>query len=108
MNSSPALSNSASTVFLENRCCVKGAMRAGIADVEHHNRYAEFVESVNIDWHKTEGAIAVLQCEFRRAAQRCFANKWRRVGFDIKSHHIRSQRCFLNDGAARKRNRADE
>jgi hypothetical protein len=57
----PCVPNAASAaVFLKNRCCVKSAIRAGIADMEHDNCYAELVECMNIDWHKPEGAIAVL------------------------------------------------
>jgi hypothetical protein len=90
-------------IFRENSFRVEGAVCAGVADMEHDNGYAKVVECVHIDWHKPEGAIAILYREFRRAAQRCLANKWRRVRFDIQSHHIRSERRFLNAGAPGKR-----
>jgi hypothetical protein len=88
VNSTPAAPDfrgQSVAIFLENSRRVEGAVCAGVADVEHDEGYAKVVECVHIDWHQPEGAIAILYREFRRAAQRCLANKWRRVRFDIQS-----------------------
>src|SRR4029077_20533332 len=62
-------------VFPEDCRCIDGIVRAEAAHVRHDHGYAEIVERIHIDWHKPERAIATLQGEFRRAAQRCLANK---------------------------------
>ena len=87
-------------MFLENRGCVEGEYAPGSPTRNMTTVTPKSSNAYYIDWHKPEGAIAILQCEFRCTAQRCLANKRFRVRFDVQSHHIRSERRFLNAGAA--------